>query len=761
MRVMENLAPAGNFAALERACAGGADAVYLGFSAFSARAGAGNFNREELRKAVHFAHLHHMRVHVTVNILIKDPELPEVVEVLRYLNELGVDAVLVQDLGVLSVLRTCFPSLPVHASTQMAIHNRTGVRWCREMGMQRVVLARECSLKEIERCARPGDMEIEVFGHGAQCVSVSGQCLFSSCIGGRSGNRGRCAQPCRLMYSYRGRLGAWLSPRDVCTRDHLDAFEKAGVASLKTEGRLKRPEYVAVVSDSYRRGADSAASGHFQPADTDEKRGLMQIFQRGGFMDGYAFGCEDAAVIDPQHVSHTGVVLGTVLKADSRFATVLLALPLHDGDQLAFGETREGEMIYSGRPQAAGDKAEIRLRPGMQVRKGERVRRLVDASQLSWAQELPIAKIPVTGKLRAVEGEVLCLTMTDGISCAAAEGGMVQAAQTRAMSEADALRSVGKTGDTPFVLEHLDVETSNAFVPAAELNRIRRECLESLEAERADAFTRAAGPEYPLPEEALPEKTEPSLLVFRFARQIKGAPPEIRLAWHPEDYRMEALAEGLQEMPDGVWLQLPEVCEEETLEKLRMFAERNREKLGGVVLGSVGQLGADWTVPYGAGPGIPVMNRLSASLLFRAGCRFVTASLEMTGEEMEELTRGCGSILVPAYGRTQLMLLHHCPARVALGLKTGHADCRMCDLHAPEALEGTELVDMHGAAYPLLRERLEEGCLIRLMEAAPVSNLERARALGKPVLMELTDEENADAVRGSGKNSGHWQKPVE
>ena len=128
MRVMENLAPAGNFAALERACAGGADAVYLGFSAFSARAGAGNFNREELRKAVHFAHLHHMRVHVTVNILIKDPELPEVVEVLRCLNELGVDAVLVQDLGVLSVLRTCFPSLPVHASTQMAIHNRTGVR---------------------------------------------------------------------------------------------------------------------------------------------------------------------------------------------------------------------------------------------------------------------------------------------------------------------------------------------------------------------------------------------------------------------------------------------------------------------------------------------------------------------------------------------------------------------------------------------------------------------------------------------------------
>jgi putative protease len=238
-------------------------------------------------------------------------------------------------------------------------------------------------------------------------------------------------------------------------------------------------------------------------------------------------------------------------------------------------------------------------------------------------------------------------------------------------------------------------------------------------------------------------------------------PEGVRLAWHPEDYREEALEKGLCGMPEGIWLQLPEVCEEDTLQMLRAFAHRHADRLGGVILGSVGQLGASWELPFGAGTGVPVMNRRAAALLFGAGCRFVTASLELTGEEMKRLAEGCGKILLPAYGRTQLMLLHHCPARVLLGLREGHADCRMCDLHSPDALEGTELVDMHGAAYPLLRERLREGCLIRLMESSPVNNVLKAKAFGCPVLMELTDETDASSVSVPGRNSGHWNKPVE
>ena len=227
---MENLAPAGNREALERADAAGADAVYLGYAAFSARAGAGNFDRQGLEDAVRYAHARHMRVHVTLNTLVKDRELPEVAEVIRLLREVRADAVLVQDAGILRMIRSLCPGLAVHASTQMAIHNRTGAAWCRDQGMSRAVLARECSLDEIRRCAETG-IEIEVFGHGAQCVAVSGECLFSSMVGERSGNRGRCAQPCRKEYIYRGRRGAWLSPRDVCLRDDLPALRDAGVAS--------------------------------------------------------------------------------------------------------------------------------------------------------------------------------------------------------------------------------------------------------------------------------------------------------------------------------------------------------------------------------------------------------------------------------------------------------------------------------------------------------------------------------------------------
>lgn len=267
--MMENLAPAGNREALDRAVAGGADAVYLGYAAFSARATAGNFDEEALREAVAFAHLHHVRVHVTVNTLVKDGELAAVMDVLRFLASVPVDAVLIQDLGVLSLARRCFPDLPVHASTQMAIHNAAGAQWCAAQGMKRVVLARECSISEIEKAAKM-PIEIEVFGHGAQCVGVSGECLFSSMIGGRSGNRGRCAQPCRMQYTWRGKTAAWLSPRDVCLRDELPQLDKAGVASVKLEGRLKRPEYVACVASSYRKGIDSIGAGKFIPADAEE-----------------------------------------------------------------------------------------------------------------------------------------------------------------------------------------------------------------------------------------------------------------------------------------------------------------------------------------------------------------------------------------------------------------------------------------------------------------------------------------------------------
>ncbi|MBD9285461.1 MAG: U32 family peptidase [Clostridiales bacterium] len=770
---MENLAPAGNWDALRSAVAAGADAVYLGYAAYSARAGAGNFDEQQLRDAVRFAHLHHVRVHVTVNTLIKDGEMAGVVDVLRLLSEIRVDAVLVQDLGVLRMARRCFPDLPIHASTQMAIHNATGVRFCRNQGMTRAVLARECSAAEIALAAKEG-IEIEVFGHGAQCVAVSGECLFSSVVGGRSGNRGRCAQPCRLLYTYRGKTAAWLSPRDVCMRDDLPELNKAGVASIKLEGRLKRPEYVATIANSYRNAIDAMDNGHFRKADEAEMTGLRQIFSRGGFMRGYAMGAEDAGVIDPARVSHGGVKIGRVEFAAGNMARVRLERSLDDGDGLQIRTAQgDAELIYAGHDTEAGQIAVVRLRSDIRTKAGDEVYRLTSEKQLQWARSLAIPAIPADMALIAYPGKPLALTMTDGENSVTVTGDTVAPAQSRAMSEEDARRSLGKLSDTPFSLRTLTVQTAGAFVPVSALNQLRREACQQLAEARIAAFTRKAGREEPADDLIYPDTPDaPSMAIVRTREQadaMQGAAD--LLVWYPEDFRADALESGLRDMPDGVWLQLPTVCEEKTLDALDAFVQRNAGKLGGIVLGSVGQLGRTWNVPMGAGSGIPVMNRRAAQFLLEQGCRFVTASSELSGAELRTLMQNHPPVVVPAYGREQLMLLHHCPARTYLGLTKGHAACRMCDQHSPDALAGQTLTDRRGTVYPLLRQRLPEGCLVRLMNALPTNNIRRVRQAGYAPMMVLTTEnaqEAADvravmdgAMRELEGTSNHWNRPVE
>ena len=731
---MENLAPAGNRAALERADAAGADAVYLGYAAFSARAGAGNFDRQELEDAIRFAHLRHMRVHVTVNTLVKDGELGRVTEVLRLLNDLKADAVLIQDLGVLRIARRLFPGLTVHASTQMAIHNRTGVIWCGRQGISRVVLARECSLEEIRKCADTG-VEIEVFVHGAQCVAVSGLCLFSSMVGERSGNRGRCAQPCRMEYDYRGRRGAWLSPRDVCLRDELPKLQEAGVASCKIEGRLKRPEYVATVAASYRKGLDSLEQGRFEKADEAEKEDLLQIFNRGGFMKGYALGCEDAGVIYPDTVNHQGVRMGRVTAADGKLAKVQLEKDLRNGDGLTLrGAHEETGLVYAGPDLKAGETAILRLRPGTTAKTGDTAYRLTSAEQLEKAEKMKGRTVPADLFLKAMPGEALRLTATDGESTVTVTGETVEAAKTRAVTEEELARNLGKTGETVFVPREIRVKTAGAFVPVSQVNAIRREALSALAAERISAFeTRNAqcimhNAQLNTPEVYLPEGDVPGMAYIRTPEQADAARKAgLRVIWCPEDYRTEALQELKTAMQPGDWLAQPDVCEEETLQTLRRYAEENKDLLGGVVLGSVGQLGADWPVAFAAGPGIPVMNRQAASLLLEEGCVFVTASPELTGQELKTLLAGGVPIVTAVYGRTRLMLLHHCPARTALGLKKGHAGCRMCDEGHPDALRGQVLEDRKGYRFPLLRQRLPEGCLVQLMNALPTDNIYNAQ----------------------------------
>ena len=284
--MLELLAPAGSMEAVTAAVQNGADAVYLGYGDFNARRNAKNFTWDEAAAAVSYCHLRGTKVHLTLNTLLTDRELPGAAEVAAHASDIGVDAVIAQDLGVVRMLRQSVPGLPIHGSTQMTIHSLDGVKLCADLGMTRAVLGRELSRDQISYICQHSPIEIEVFGHGALCMCWSGQCFFSSVIGGRSGNRGLCAQPCRLKYGWNGRADEYpLSLKDLSLAGHLKELSDMGVACLKLEGRMKRPEYVAIVTGIYARAIREGREPTPQELDI-----LKETFSRQGFTDGYYMG---------------------------------------------------------------------------------------------------------------------------------------------------------------------------------------------------------------------------------------------------------------------------------------------------------------------------------------------------------------------------------------------------------------------------------------------------------------------------------------
>ena len=284
--MMEILAPAGSPESIIAAVQNGADAVYLGLSGFNARRGAANFNEEEFQKAVRYCHIRGAKVYVTLNTLVGDRELGEAAGLARMASDYGADGIIIQDMGLIRVIKEAVPDIPLHASTQMSVHNLAGVQACAEMGLTRAVLARELTYEQIAFITKHAPIETEVFVHGALCFAHSGQCYMSSLIGRRSGNRGACAQPCRMQYSLGGRMDDYpLSLKDNCLVTHLQKLEEAGVACAKIEGRLKRPEYAAVVSNVY----SKVLREHRQPTPSEMEQ-LELAFSRQGFTDGYFTG---------------------------------------------------------------------------------------------------------------------------------------------------------------------------------------------------------------------------------------------------------------------------------------------------------------------------------------------------------------------------------------------------------------------------------------------------------------------------------------
>lgn len=366
----EILAPAGGPEALKAAVFAGADAVYLGGPAFGARASAKNFSREELAEAARFCHGRGVRVHVTVNTLLKDRELPDALDFVEYLCSLPVDAVLVQDMGLFSLLRQWAPALPVHASTQMSLHTPGGVKLLWELGASRVVLSRELSLEEIREIRRACPVELESFVHGALCMSVSGQCYLSALLGGRSGNRGSCAQPCRLPFAAPGGTGHDLSLKDLSFVQEVGQLKEAGVCSAKIEGRMKRPEYVAAAVSACRRAAD----GEQVPQQLLD--GLEAVFSRSGFTKGYLTGQRGREMFGTRTKEDvTGATekvfssLRNLYRGEMQRVSVFLDLKVQGTELLLSAWDGEGHRAVSAAPLGEGLSLLPRERCGQQLKK--------------------------------------------------------------------------------------------------------------------------------------------------------------------------------------------------------------------------------------------------------------------------------------------------------------------------------------------------------------------------------------------------------
>jgi len=514
---IELLAPAGDWDCMRAAVANGADAVFFGVEKFNARARANNFRSEELPEIMAFLHTYGVKGFLTFNILVFEDELRDAQTLIEMCIDAGVDAVIVQDLGLVKLIRELSPDFPIHGSTQMTITSPEAVEFTKPYNMERVVLGRENNLKQIKTIGDQAKLPMEVFVHGALCVSYSGQCLTSEMWGGRSANRGECAQACRLPYDLivdgeqkpMGDVAYLLSPKDLAAVELVPELIEAGVTSFKIEGRLKSPEYVANVVSKYRKAIDKYFDGDTSKPSKEEIRELQQSFSRG-FTHGFLQGTNNKQLVDGTFPKSRGVYLGKVERIMRDAVTVRLEAPLKRGDGIVFDagdptKKEEGGRVYDLRRQGvklAGEASEgivVELVPGRndvdlrKVHVGDRIWKTNDpaldrALRASFETDKPYRVFPLNVQVSGVVGEPLRTVWTDvqkGTTVTVESELLLEEARKRPMDAELLSEQLGRLGGTVYQLDKLEVALQGDLIlPIRELNRLRREAVEQLAGER-------------------------------------------------------------------------------------------------------------------------------------------------------------------------------------------------------------------------------------------------------------------------------------
>jgi len=495
MKRCEVLSPAGNMEMLKFAVMYGADAVYLGGIRFGARKFSNNFDDEELKVAVEFAHKYGVKVYLTMNTLIYEEEVKDFIEYAKYVHSIGVDAVIVQDFGMIMLLRKCLPNLKIHASTQMHNNNGKMIELLSSIGIKRVVLDREMSLEEISKL--PKTVEKEVFCHGALCVSYSGECLFSSVVLNRSGNRGECAGMCRLPYKLkRGNdidkdAKYYLSLKDLNTANYIPDIIKSGVLSLKIEGRMKSPEYVGYITKVIRELVDAYYEGHPRKLSSTELKNMKLLFNRE-FTKGFINDATNEEMVNRNSPNHKGIEIGTY---NVRGTKIELSLDddLEQSDVIRLEEANAGltvNFLYD-----KSDKLVNSARKGsvvfidnfLNIKGKGKVRKVSSYSLNKELQNLPKRTVDITGEVKVKRNEPIELIVKCREACVKVDGNLPEDSRNRPITREDVLKQIKKTGNTIYNFKSLDVELDEGlFVNIKDLNELRRKALDELDRIRTD-----------------------------------------------------------------------------------------------------------------------------------------------------------------------------------------------------------------------------------------------------------------------------------
>lgn len=699
---VELLAPAGNMECLHAAVKAGADAVYLGAGHFNARRGADNFSLENLAEACDYAHLRGVKIYLTLNTVVLPSELPDALELARQAYRCGVDAFIVQDIGISIELSRIMPDVEVHVSTQMNIHDEDGLRAAVALGATRVTLARELSLAEIARLhelAEELGVELESFAHGALCICYSGQCFMSSLVGGRSANRGRCAQACRLPYELHNRalrktLDApgehLLSPKDLCTANLIPELLHAGVASLKIEGRMKSPEYVQAVVGVYRAvidrvevaidrdGIDSVVASDAPElrASEEEMNVLSEAFSRG-FTTAYLNGKRGNEIMSYGRPNNRGVFVGRVAKVREGLVFIDPETELHVGDLIEFW-TNRGHFVHTIVEFKTDRAGRVFFPVERAVGKGDRVFRVRNAEAAFVDDDkLPSVAVCARAELRIGQPALLTFTVAAGDASVTVEGPEVEAARTKAITEEEVREHIDRMGTTPFYLSSLEIDLDEGVgMGFSMLHKLRARAAEELQ-ETILAHYHARKLERTPSRAFAPVVRKGWCKVAALAtnpacaRAAKRAGADLIYVPAANYRRGEAVIAG-QLSDTAEQAGYPKQCIPVLPTVSQMFDEEKRNGFDiwkrvkadkPVMVENLGQLlhATEMGAAPEVGPHIPVTNKLDLQAMADLGAQRVWLSPELSLVQIEELGDMAPMPLgLTVMGQTELMVTEHC-----------------------------------------------------------------------------------------------------